>query len=141
MRHEVYLASIKEEEQARESEKQDVIRQLAEHSDRSAQDIIADQLAKRNAHARFELPDILFEHTGANGDDEYGSGEEEFDPLDEDEDADTVMPIVEDFYIDPWTEGVRGNLAYRGGGYEPAMVYRRAIHEAFSGLFWNISTK
>ena len=130
MRHEIYLNSIREEQDARVMENKDVIRLLADSS-RSAADIIAEQKGKRGP--RFELPEIVLDHEDGDAadDDEEDAA---YDLIMEDF-ANEDGELVQDYYLDPWTEDIRKDLARRGGGWSAKLVYERAIQCAFKGVF------
>ncbi|KAJ3225727.1 TFIIH/NER complex subunit [Clydaea vesicula] len=133
MRKEIYMNHIKEEAKMKVSEKEELIRQLAE-SDKSTKDILKEAQEKRKLHfnVAYEVPE--FEDDTFDENELNDTGFDTFDPVDNPYDDPIHVPMM-NMYQDPWTESYKTDNRQKAGGFQPRFTYGRAIDSAFTGIF------
>ncbi|KAI9209744.1 CDK-activating kinase assembly factor MAT1-domain-containing protein [Polychytrium aggregatum] len=140
-RKEVYLQHAMEETRAREVEKEDIIRQLAEATDKSASDVIREHKMTKKTTVALNIPTL------EDSDDEdmtyYGRGDlmlrEDDHHFDAADMAYEPVAITLDSYIDPWTQELQKNPQARAGGYMAQCTQMRSMFQAFHGVLDGIS--
>ncbi|ORX42360.1 hypothetical protein DM01DRAFT_353199 [Hesseltinella vesiculosa] len=147
-RREVYLKQLDDERRQRETEKSELLQELAS-TNKSAQAIIAarssplkrssalrqqqQNSASSSSDSRLALPSWLTTAMDTDHEANDAAHARQFDPFQ----YVYTYPddsMLWDQYVDPTTDYLKDNRTARAGGYAAKFAHKRALADAFSGL-------